>query len=100
MKDQNEEFTKRQREKLLAGEPKEVTAEDWHDALDILPPVNWVQVDGVDEFCMSERLTAYYTTQYAHDLRSGKYYCKTVDMLDPKTWIHNYLRKENKNGSD
>lgn len=72
-----------------------MTAEDWHDALDILPPVNWVQVDGVDEFYMSERLTAYYTTQYAHDLRFGKYYCKTVDMLDPKTWIHNYLRKEN-----
>ena len=95
-----EEFTKRQREKLLAGEPLEVTAEDWHYSLNVLPPENWVQVDGVDEFCMSERLTAYYTTQYAHDLRSGKYYCKTVDMYDPKTWIHNYLRKENKNGSD
>lgn len=91
-----EEFTRRQREKYLAGEPIEVTAEERDDALNILPPVNWVQVDGVDEFCMSECLTACYTTQYAYDLRTGKYYCKTVDMFDSSTWIHNYLRKEPK----
>lgn len=89
-----DKFRAMQREKLLAGEPIEVTAEAWNDALDVLPPAKWTTVDGVEEFCMSERYTASYTTQYAHDHTTGKYFSKMVDMLDPSTWIHNYLRKQ------
>jgi hypothetical protein len=87
-----EEFQKRQRAKLLAGDPIEETAEEYNDALDILPPTHWVQIDGISEFCMCEMLTGSYTTQHAHDLRTDKYYCKTVDVLDKSTWIHNYIR--------
>ena len=87
-----EEFQKRQRAKLIAGDPIEETAEEYNDALDILPPTHWVQIDGVSEFCMCEMLTGSYTTQHAHDLRTDKYYCKTVDVLDKSTWIHNYIR--------
>ncbi len=87
-----EEYQRRQREKLLAGDPIEETAEEYNNALDILPPAHWVTIDGVTEFCMSERYTGTYTTQHAHDLRTDKYYCKTVDMCDKSTWIHNYIR--------
>lgn len=87
-----EEFQKREREKLITGEPIEETAEEYNDALCVLPPVMWVTIDEVTEFCMSERLTGSYTTQHAHDSRTDKYYCKTVDMLDKSTWIHNYIR--------
>lgn len=87
-----EEFQKREREKLLAGDPIEETAEEYNYALDVLPPVHWVTIDGVSEFCMSERYTGTYTTQHAHDKRTNKYYCKTVDMCDKSTWIHNYIR--------
>lgn len=89
-----EEFQRRQREKLLAGSPIEITAEEYQHSLEILPPEKWVTVDGVSEFCMCEHLTATYTTQCAHDLKTDKYYCKTVDSIDPTTWIHNFIRKE------
>ena len=87
------EFQNRQREKLLAGDPQEITEDEYYEALDVLPPEKWVTIDGVSEFCMSEHYTANYTSQYAKDTRTNKFYCKTVDIFDSSTWIHNYLRK-------
>lgn len=89
-----EEFQRRQRAKLLAGDPIEITAEEYQHALEVLPPEQWVTIDGVTEFCMCEHITATYTTQCAKDCRNNKYYCKTVDSVDPSTWIHNFLKKE------
>ena len=52
-----------------------------------------IGVNGVEMFCMSEMYSDTYTTQYAYDHRTGKYYCKMVDSEDTSTWIHTLLRK-------
>lgn len=44
--------------------------------LEVLPPENWVTINNVNEFCMSEHYTGLYTNQYAHDKNTNKYYCK------------------------
>lgn len=78
---------------ILAKPIHEITKEQYHDALNLLPPVNWYRVGDFEMFCMSERITGSYTTQYAHDTLTGKYYLKTVDMDDPSTWIHNFFEE-------
>ena len=67
---------------------KEVTEEDFNIALDILPPLHWCKIDGIEMFCMCEMTWGTYTTQYAHT-PDGKYYCTTVDSTDKNTWINN-----------
>jgi len=65
---------------------EEITAEQFDDMLNILPPNHWMTLRGVEMFCMSEMLTLTYTNQYA---RVGdKYYTKVVDTRDRSTWIH------------
>ncbi len=88
-----DEFRRKQREKLISDELTDITAEDFEDAFDVLPPSDWCTIDGVEMFCMSERYIGTYTTQYAHDHKTDKYYCKMVDILDKSTWIHKILRK-------
>jgi len=85
-------FAVREREILLAGEPEEVTEETFEEQLDVLPPLAWCSIGGVEMFCMAEMYTGSYTTQYAHDKISNKYYCKMVDVSDRKTWINTFLR--------
>lgn len=86
-----EEFQQGQREYLLSDNLVEVTEEQWNEALNVLPPSKWCEISGVEMFCMSERYTGTYTTQYAKC--NGKYYSKMVDCLDKSTWIHNLLRE-------
>lgn len=88
-----ETFKKMQKEKLLSDKLTEITAEKFEDAFDVLPPLCWCTIDDVEMFCMSEMYSDTYTTQYAHDHRTGKYYCKMVDSADKSTWIHKLLRK-------
>lgn len=88
-----DEFEKKQRKKLLSDKLTEITAEKFEDAFEVLPPLCWCTLDGVEMFCMSEMYSGTYTTQYAHDHRTGKYYSKMVDSEDKSTWIHNLLRK-------
>lgn len=85
-----DEFQEGQKKHLLDDELKEVTEEDYENALNILPPLMWCTVDGVEMFCMSEMYTGTFTTQYARC--NGKYYCKMVDCADKSTWIHNLLK--------
>ena len=70
----------------------EITAERFNEMLNVLPPKAWTTHDGVEMFCMSEFYTGTYTTQCAHDHRTGKYYEKLVDITDRNTWIVEYLR--------
>lgn len=88
-----EEFQAMEKSKLISGEPEEITADKFNEMLDILPPLKWCTIDGVEMFCISEMYTGTYTNQYAHDKSSGKYYTKMVDACDKSTWINNYLRK-------
>ena len=52
--------------------------------------MNWVTINNVNEFCMSEMLSGVYTNQYAR--YNGKYYTKIVDAYDKTTWLHNFLK--------
>lgn len=70
---------------------KEITAEQYDDALDILPPIYWCTIDEATMFCMSEMYDGSITTQYARDNQTGRYYTKLVDIYDKNTWIHNLL---------
>lgn len=88
-----EEFQAMEKSKLISGEPEEITADKFNEMLDVLPPLKWCTIDGIEMFCMSEMYTGTYTNQYAHDKSSGKYYTKMVDACDKSTWINNYLRK-------
>lgn len=88
-----DDFMKIERAILLAGEPEETTEEQFEEMLDVLPPAAWCTIDGVEMFCMSEMYTGSYTTQYAHDRETNKFYCKMVDILDRTTWINNFLKR-------
>lgn len=88
------EFQKIQREKLLSGELKEVSKEEYDNALNVLPPEYYVERNGIIMFCMSERYTETYTAQYAYDRKEKKYYVKTVDMMDSSTWIDEILKEK------
>ena len=89
------DFLKFERDKIL-GEPlAEITAERFNEMLDVLPPLAWTQHKGVEMFCMSEFFTGSYTSQYAHDRSTGKYYTKLVDYRDRSTWICEILHPDN-----
>lgn len=81
------------RKAILAKPIYEITKEKYNNALNLLPPVNWCRVGDFEMFCMSECITGSYTTQYAHDTLTGRYYLKTVDMDDPSTWTHNFFEE-------
>jgi hypothetical protein len=84
-----ETFYQAQKEYYLSGEPKEITAEIFEDMLDVLPPLKWGTIDGVEMFLMSEFYTGTYTSQYAR--KGDKYYTKMVDAFDKSTWINNLI---------
>lgn len=84
------EFKKRERTYLINDTLKEITEEKYYEMLNVLPPICYVTIDGVEMFCMCEMYTGNYTTQNAK--YNGKYYSKMVDVTDKTTWIHNLLR--------
>jgi len=86
------EYKQAQKAYLLSGELKEVTAEQFDDALNVLPPTHWVTHNNVEMFCMREMYTGTFTSQYAHDKVTDKYYTKMVDVTDRSTWIVELLR--------
>lgn len=81
------EFSERQKAYLCSGEPEEISREDYENALNCLPPLGWMQGDSREWFFMSEMYTGTITNQHYYDKKTGKYYCKTVDICDRKTWI-------------
>jgi len=89
------EFDMRKRNLILDGPLKEIDADTYSEMLDILPPICWCTIDGVEMFCMCEMYTDSYTSQYAHDLKTGKYYTKMVDVRDKNTWINKLLYADN-----
>ena len=87
------EFEKLQRDFYIGQPIKEITAEQFDEMLNVLPPLKWCTIDGIEMFCMSEMYSGSYTNQYAHDKRTDKYYTKMVDYMDKTTWINTYLVK-------
>ena len=83
------EFERKQRERVISYPVHECTEEEFYRHLEMLPPLKWVKINGVEMFCMSEFDFGPYTTQYARV--DGKCYCATVDYFDQNTWINNRL---------
>ena len=65
-------FEKMLRKVIIKKPIHEITKEMYHNALNLLPPVNWCIVGDFEMFNMSERIMGSYTTQYAHDLKTDK----------------------------
>lgn len=84
------EYLKKQKKHLL-GEVIETTEEQFNEMLNVLPPMKWCHIDGVEMFCMSEMYTGTYTNQYARI--GNNYYTAMVDVLDKSTWIHRRIKK-------
>lgn len=83
------EFLEMERDYYISKPLEEVTEEDYHDAMNVLPPEWMGTMYGVHMFTMSEHWTGPYTSQYAR--HGGKYYRKMVDCSDRSTWIHNFI---------
>lgn len=83
-------YMARERERLLSIPLKEITEEEYNEKLNVLLPLYWTRVRGVEVFCMREMINFSYTDQYAH-VDGGKYYTKVVDVNDRSTWIPEIL---------
>ena len=83
------EFAKLKKAYYITDDLAEITADRYDEMLNVLPPLKWRTVKGVEMFCISEMTSGTYTSQYAR--YDGKYYTKTVDVMDESTWIYNLL---------
>lgn len=84
-----DEFLARQKISMVSGSVTETTEENYLEMLNVLPPMKWCTIDGVEMFCMCEMYTGTYTNQYAKI--GNKFYTAMVDVTDQSTWIHNRL---------
>jgi len=83
-----DEYIAREKRRYITGEVKEITEQEYWNALECLPPLDFTRIDDEFEyFFMSERYTLSFTDQYLHDYNSGKYYVKMVDLCDKSTWM-------------
>lgn len=69
-------------------QPREITEEDYFEALNCLPPLNWTKTGGFECFHMSEFTTSYYTGTYVHYKDKFFYWTDsvyhTVDQIKEK----------------
>lgn len=47
-----------------------------------------------EEFCSREMYSGTYTTQYAFQLVTGRYFAKMVDCADSSTWLSTILAQQ------
>ena len=85
------EYCKLQREKWLSKEPKEITREEYNEALNVLPPKCWIQNERYSMFFIGECTTMTFYGQYLYDKVSGKYYTALTDIYDKSTWLDKML---------
>lgn len=86
-----EEYEKLQREKWLSKEPKEITRDEYYEALNVLPPECWIQNERYSMFFIGECTTMTFYGQYLYDKASGKYYTALTDICDESTWLDKML---------
>ena len=89
-----DDYAKAERNTMLSGKPKRITKARFFEMLEVLPPLKWCTIDGVEMFCISEMYSGSYTNQYALDKTTNKYYTKMVDCRDKTTWINTQLRSK------
>lgn len=74
-----------QRENFTSKPPVQITAEEYSEKLEVLPPENWCRSGLFEHFRMMEYTTGTITDQYA---RCGNVYLtKSIDVTDRTTWI-------------
>lgn len=68
------------REEMLRSEPVPCTEEQFNDALECLPPVDWINAAGYETFKLEERFSGRITDIY---VRSGEFFYsfKDIDTL-------------------
>lgn len=83
------DFVTAQRDCYLGDPPIQITAEKWHEALEVLPPEQYEDRGDFASFLMMEHYSGAYTSQYvARDLRDkATYWTKMVDSSDRSTWM-------------
>ena len=86
-----EEYLQLEKDYWINKPLTEITEDEFHEMLNVLPPLKWTTRNNIEMFCMSEMTTGTYTSQYLHDRNTNKFYHKTVDILDQSTWGYNYL---------
>jgi hypothetical protein len=62
------------------GDWKEITEEDWHENLEVLPPEKWETVRGVNIFRMCEYLTGNITAHFAK--LNGKFFTRNCSTRE------------------
>ena len=70
----------------LGDAPTQITAEKYHEMLEVLPPKCWQQRGDFESFLMIEHWSGPYTHQYA-SRGDGTYWEKMVDATDRSTWM-------------
>ena len=83
----SDEFQAKVREYYLSQPIREITSENFYDALNALPPINWVMYDDFEMFHISEGDYDFYHAQYYHDKKTDKFYTCISDVYDKSTWI-------------
>ncbi len=83
------EYQELKREKYISMPLNEISEERYEEMLDVLPPLQYGQNEGLESFFCREYYEGTYTNQYAK--HNGKFYQKLVDITDSSTWIHNFL---------
>jgi len=86
-----EEYVKRERERWLSKEPKEITEKEWYEALEVLPPKKWIRNERYSQFFIGECTTMTFYGQYLKDLSNGKCYYAMADIFDESTWLDKML---------
>lgn len=71
----------RRHEAAAKTEPTEIAEQDWHYALNVLPPVSWNQTCAGESFKMSERLTGAITGIYVQ--LQGRFFTFYDDIRTP-----------------
>lgn len=80
-----DEYQAAEADQILSRPIQEISAAEYDDALNVLPPMRWGSNNGVLSFFMSEFHSGNYTTQYARIC--NRYFCKLVNYHKPETWI-------------
>lgn len=86
-----DEYLKREKEKYLNKEPKEITEKEFNDALNCLPPLRWYRNGSYSMFFIMEPTHLTFHAQYIHVKPTGKFYTAIADVMDKSTWLDKLL---------
>lgn len=86
-----EEYIKREKQKYLNKEPREITEDEYNYALNVLPPYLWENNGSYSMFFISEATHLSFHSQYIYVKLTGKYYTAIADVLDKSTWLNKLL---------